>query len=307
MPVEKIAYLGFENCYRVTNGTVEVIVTTDIGPRIIRYGFPGGENILGEVPDVAVATPLGEWKPWGGHRLWTAPEAMPRSYAPDNDSIESEIDGDLHIRLKQPVEQGTGIGKEMEISLASQGSCVTIEHTITNHNLWEIELAPWALTIMNGGGVTILPQEPQRSHGGDNLLPARTMALWYYTDLSDPRWTIGRRFIRLRSDATLHHPQKIGILNRQGWGAYHRADTLFIKRFPFLEEEIYPDMGCNTESYTAGLFMELESLAPLQVLGPGESAHHPERWYLFGDVTIGESEETIEETLTPLLAETLGW
>ena len=35
--VEKTAYKGWANCYRVTNGEVELLVTSDVGPRIIRF------------------------------------------------------------------------------------------------------------------------------------------------------------------------------------------------------------------------------------------------------------------------------
>jgi hypothetical protein len=58
----------------------------------------------------------------------------------------------------------------------------------------------------------------------------RAMTLWHYTDLSDPRWTFGRKFIRLRTDDTLDAPQKIGIANKQGWAGYWRKRTLFLKR-----------------------------------------------------------------------------
>ncbi len=43
----------------------------------------------------------------------------------------------------------------------------------------------------------------------------------------------------------------------------------------------YPDFGCNCETYTAGTFIELESLGPLEVVAPGESVQHLERWSLF--------------------------
>ena len=76
--MEKVNYLGQPDCYRLSNGTVELVVTTNVGPRILRYAFAGGENILGEVPESTVQTELGEWRPLGGHRLWTAPEASPR-------------------------------------------------------------------------------------------------------------------------------------------------------------------------------------------------------------------------------------
>ena len=47
--MEKISYLGLPNCYRLSNDKIEAIVTSDVGPRIVRYNFHGAENILGEV------------------------------------------------------------------------------------------------------------------------------------------------------------------------------------------------------------------------------------------------------------------
>jgi hypothetical protein len=32
----------------MTNGEIELVVTGDIGPRIIRYGFVGGRNLFHE-------------------------------------------------------------------------------------------------------------------------------------------------------------------------------------------------------------------------------------------------------------------
>jgi hypothetical protein len=40
-------------------------------------------------------------------------------------------------------------------------------------------------------------------------------------------------------------------------------------------------MNSNTEIYTAGGFIEVETLAPLQKVHPGETAEHAERWFLF--------------------------
>src|SRR2546421_2046341 len=119
--IEKIEYLKLPNCYRLSNGSVEVIVTTDVGPRIIRYGFPGGDNILAELPDTVVKTDFGDWKPWGGHRLWHAPEAIPRSYSPDNTPIEFKMIGTNGIQLIQPLEPKTGIQKEMTVTLDADG------------------------------------------------------------------------------------------------------------------------------------------------------------------------------------------
>jgi hypothetical protein len=300
--MDRVAYFKQPNCYKLSNGAVEVIVTTDIGPRIIRYAFIGGDNMLAELPDTKVTTDLGEWKAWGGHRLWAAPEAMPRTYSPDNSPIDFKKEGNNSIRLIQPVEPKTGIQKEITVTLSSDGTGVTLMHKITNKNLWEIDLAPWALTIMNGGGVTILPQEPYRSHD-DYLLPARPLVLWHYTELSDPRWALGRKYIRLKTDEAMKEPQKIGIANKQGWAAYVRSNTLFVKRFAYKEGATYPDYGSNNETYTAGLFMEVETLAPMQRLKPGESAEHVERWTLFRNVNIGTTEASLDAAISPLIAQ----
>ncbi|HKS30251.1 MAG TPA: hypothetical protein VJS44_20670 [Pyrinomonadaceae bacterium] len=298
--MEKVTYFGQVGCVRLSNGTVELVATVDVGPRIIRYGFPGGENILGELPGVSIDTPLGPWKPWGGHRLWTAPEANPRSYVPDNDPVEYEAEGERGLRLTQRVERETGIQKELFVTLEDEGTRVTIRHVITNRNLWAIEVAPWAITNMKAGGEAILPQEPYRSWD-EYLLPARPFVLWHYTDLSDPRWTIGPRYLRLKSDERIASPQKAGVLNKQGWAAYHLRGTLFIKRFDYEEGASYPDYGSNAEVYTGGSTIEVETLSPIRRLEPGESALHTETWELFPNVNLGENEEEIEAAIGELI------
>ena len=302
--MEKVAYFNQPNCFKLSNGAVEVIVTTDIGPRIIRYGFVGGENLLAEVPDLKVTTELGDWKAWGGHRLWAAPESMPRTYSPDNSPIEYKLEGQQTIHLLQLVEPKTGIQKEMTVTLAETGTQVTIHHKITNKNLWAIDLAPWGLTIVKGGGITILPQEPYRSHD-EYLLPARPMVLWHYTNFSDPRWVLGQKYLCLKTDPARTESQKVGILNKQGWAAYALNRVLFLKRIDYREASAYPDYGCNMETYTAGAFMEIETLGPISRLEPGQSAEHTERWFLFKDVNIGTTEASLDAAILPRIAETL--
>ncbi len=301
--VERVTYFNQPNCIRLSNGVVEVIVTTAIGPRVIRYGFVGGQNLMGEVPEASVKTALGEWKPWGGHRLWTAPEDMPRSYSPDNGPVDAVING-ATVRLVQPVEPQTGIVKELTVTLAETGTGVTIGHRLINRSLWSVDVSPWALTIMNAGGTILIPQEPYASHD-DALLPVRSLTMWAYTDLSDPRWSLGPKYIRLRTDAARTGSQKIGAANKRGWAGYARNGELFVKRYDWREGQTYPDHGVNTEAYTAGNFIELETLGPMAALPPGGSVTHEERWSLFRDVTIEGNDDALERALAPHLA-TLG-
>lgn len=298
--VDKVAYFNQPNCYKFSNGVVEVIMTTDIGPRVIRYSFPGEDNMFAEIPDTKVKTEFGEWRPWGGHRLWHAPEGIPRSYWPDNSPVKYKLEGANAIRLSQDVEAKTGIEKEMLVSLAAEGTAVTVTMKLTNRGYWPIEMAPWGMTIMNGGGYSILPQEPYISHD-DKIDAARPMVIWHYTNLMDPRWTIGKKYIRLKTDEKNLESQKVGILNKQGWAGYYRGKTLFVKNFPYVEKAQYPDYNCNNETYTAGTFMELETLGPLAHLEPGQSTEYSEVWHLFKNVDLGDTEATLDAAITPLI------
>lgn len=275
---KQTSFLGLSHCVVLSNGIVDVTVSTEIGPRILSYGFSGQDNILGLYPAVATPTEWGEWKPWGGHRLWTAPEAIPRSYAPDSAPVRSDNEGEFSLRLRQETDR-SGVEKEMEVSLAPEGTAVTITHRITNRTLWPVRLAAWGITIMAPGGWGLMPLAEFRSHD-EELLPAQPLVLWYFTDLSDPRWVLGSQCVALRTDPGYPAPQKAGIMNREGWCAYIRGREIFVKEFPFENGQEYPDYGCNNEMYGAGSYLELESLGPMRMLAPGESCDHVERWSL---------------------------
>ena len=298
--MERVTTIGALNGVRLSNESVGVVATTDVGPRIVEYALHGGLNVLGEAPDARIETPLGVWRPYGGHRLWCAPEASPRSYVPDNDPVLVEEIGERAVRLIAPPESATGIARAITVVLDDTGSGLTLLHRITNTSLWMVELAPWALTIVAPGGEALVPQEPYRPHA-ESLLPVRTLALWSYTDLSDERLRFGRRFIRVRSRSTMAEPLKIGASNAQRWAGWHRDGTLFVKRFPYSSEALYPDLGCNTEIYTAGDFMELESLGPMIRLEPGASVEHLERWSLFDGFDAGDDDDRLAVALAPLL------
>ena len=67
--VEKVSYGGWPNCYRLSNGETELIVTTDVGPRVMRYGFVGGQNLFVEIADQMGKSGEPWWAMRGGHRF----------------------------------------------------------------------------------------------------------------------------------------------------------------------------------------------------------------------------------------------
>jgi hypothetical protein len=262
----------------LTNGDVDLRLSLQYGPRIVHYSYRNTRNVLAETGAV-IETPAGPWHARGGHRLWVAPESLAGSYAPDNDPVELHAAGPLTARLRQRTD-AAGIEKHLIVTLAPAGSTVEIGHLIVNRTPWPITVAPWAISIVTADGVAVIPQPAFRRHA-DDLLPARPLVQWSFTDLTDTRWTFGRRLLSLTPDAGCPEPQKIGAGNRDGWCALVRDDLIFMKRFPWNPGASYPDFGCNNELYTAGHYLEMESLGPLATLAPGESAEHTEHWDLF--------------------------
>ena len=114
--VMKTDYNGWPNSYRLSNGVVELVVTTDVGPRLIHFSFEGEENEFLTVPDMLGLRGGSEWRLYGGHRFWHAPEHPVRTYYPDNSPVTYE-DHDDFVRLVQDVEPLTGIQKEIDIQL----------------------------------------------------------------------------------------------------------------------------------------------------------------------------------------------
>src|SRR3974390_1382871 len=89
--VDKTPYKGWPNCYRVTNGEIELIVTADVGPRIIRFGFVNGPNLFKEFPDQLGKTGEEKFQLRGGDRVWKAPEDPVATWAPDNVPVEIKV------------------------------------------------------------------------------------------------------------------------------------------------------------------------------------------------------------------------
>ena len=264
--VEQISYRGWNSAWRFSNGTVDLIVLADVGPRIVRYGFCGGDNILHEVSSEAGMTNGGEFHLYGGHRLWVWPEVA-RTYFPDNRPVAVNKQGDA-VRFTSPIEDsspGTRLQKQIEVSLEGKGSRVRIEHTIVNHGTATTELAVWCPTMMCAGGRAILPLPPRAAMDSEHFQSVGPLTLWSFTDLADPRWIFGSEFIQLRQQQKpkgRFPEQMTGIFNPAGWGAYYSTGALFIKRAMLVEGAHYPDFGCNFEIFTNPEFLELETLAP---------------------------------------------
>lgn len=301
LKIEKQPWGGWPNCYRISNDEVELIVTGDIGPRVMRYGFGGGQNLFKVFEDSLGRSREPEWQLRGGHRVWAAPEMVPRTYAPDNDPVEISVKGGTLTAI-QPVEPITGLQKSLMITLASSGTAVEVRHYMKNTAREEIEVAAWALTMMAPGGVGITGFPPRGKHP-EVLAPTNPLVMWAFTDLSDPRWKFTKKYAMLRQDPNNAAAQKIGHFNPKTWGAYLLGSELFIKRYEADPARPYPDFGCSYEMFTNNHMLELETLGPLSRLAPGASLEHIERWTLHRDVHLEAfTDDELDRVVAPLLS-----
>lgn len=299
--IEKVSFQGWPNCYRVGNGIIELVATADIGPRIISISFAGERNLFYVREDFAGRTGGDEWRNYGGHRLWHAPEDKVRTYQQDNlPAGVRQIDNGLE--LTYPLEKATGIIKTIEVTLDPGSARVRVVHRLRNTNLWEVEMAPWAISVMAPGGFAVSPL-PEEFHP-DRLLPNRTLALWPYTDLRDDRYLPGKDFFLLRHRAgndAASERAKVGINNTSGWCAFAIDSYVFVKRFEYRRGAVYPDFGSSVELFTNNRMLELETLGPLLRVPAGGEVAHVETWELFKGVRLEFSEDDVRAKLLPLI------
>lgn len=295
--MEIMAYGGWDRCARFVAGELELIVTLEVGPRIIQFGRIGGPNELVEYAKDMGSTGGSEYRSYGGHRLWVAPEDPILTYEPDNDPVATDETPGGVIFTKR----AGALGIERAIWVRIEEGRVLLEHRVTNFSESPRTIAPWCLTVMAPGGVCLFPQPEFRQHS-EALLPAAPLVLWHYTRMADPRWTWGSRVVRLAQDPA-QGPQKVGAAVRAGYAAYSNHGNLFIKRFPYLPGADYPDYGCNFETFTRQDMLEVESLGPLVTLGGGESVMHPETWYLVPGVSVPSDDEACGDWLHGLASE----
>jgi hypothetical protein len=304
--VEKTEYRGWKNNLRFSNGEVELIVTLDVGPRIICYRLPGGKNQFKEYLAQLGKSGEKDWQIRGGHRLWVAPEDTTRTYSPDNGPVEYKEEGLGQVRFTPAPDQRYGLQKTLTVRLARRGRQVTVLHTIKNIGDKPTLLAPWALTVLAPGGIEIIPLPPKKSHPGaptnaqssKDFAPNQHLTLWPYFDFRDTRWKFGTKYITLKQEPR-HGPTKLGLAQQMGWVAYLNQETLFVKRFTYEEGKTYPDNGCNFETFTNGEMLEMETLGPLVNLEPGKTTELTEKWELIPNVDSFKGESGIDLNVLP--------
>jgi hypothetical protein len=268
--LETVSFEGHD-CVRLEDGGVAILVTISAGPRVLGM-MVEQENLFAVLPDSFLDTPDGErFRFLGGHRLWVAPEVPSITYrVDDRPCAVAEVEGGVGVEAPP---DGAQLAKAIWVRRASDGWLV--DHVVRNASRRSITIAPWAITQLRTGGEAVLEIAP--GEGGPQA--DRSLVLWPYTDLGDPRIRFDPNEVRIDA-ARSGPPLKLGAAPSDGCVSYRLGKHRFEKRIDVDPSATYADRGAAVQVYLCDEFCELETLGPLQVVPPGGSIAHREHWTL---------------------------
>lgn len=179
--VTKENFSGLTNSWRVKIGNLELVIPTEIGPRILHFSKIGEPNLFRVLNDQLENKNIPNWQNYGGHRLWRAPEDKFLTYSPENSEVNIADNKDYILISK--LDTINSLLKEMEIHPDSENS-IRVVHRLTNKSKQNTKVSAWALTVFPLEGRSILPLTNRGSHP-ENLLATDSIHLWAYTDMGD--------------------------------------------------------------------------------------------------------------------------
>lgn len=284
--VKELEYKNYGKCLLVDNGIINLIVTIDVGPRIISFGFCHGENIffndverLYKYGGKEIRNYFGEnsvcYK-YGGHKFLTIPEKMPYSFYPDNDPVVYSVlpNG---VSFSPPVQRCNNIALSIEIMMNPNATDIMVIHSLENHSDEKQLLGLSGSTDMAPGGLLIVPQNATYD---SKYLPNRSMAFWPFSKMNDKRVFIGNRYITIYQDEKITDKYKIGTNNYSNWAAYLINGDVFMKHYVHNKKARYPDFNSSFEVLTDKNMLEIKTLSPLYEIEPGATVRHVENWSL---------------------------
>lgn len=258
-------------CYEITSNNIKMIISADVGPRILFFGFKDGENVLFHDEEEKIS--IGEMKLYGGHRFWISPESK-NTYSPDNTPCKV-IENENSISF---ISFDPNTEMEKNLTILEKNGKFIVRHILTNKGKLLYSGAIWALTcIPPKKGIIFFPW------GNKGEWKLKKIVYWQ-------KWA-GEASTNIKSsqfvpeeDLFLVYPSgetgKVGTTGYEGFVGVTTENYTFIKKFNFIDGALYPDDNCAIQVYTSENFCEIETLSPLYTLLPNVEYIHDEEWIL---------------------------
>ena len=292
--MERLPYQGWQDCYQIESGDCRMIATADVGPRVVHLSKGNGINLLKLFEAQVGKTGGDQWRVYGGHRVWYAPEDLVDSYIPDNLPVRTEVISPKEVVFKVCLKPE--VEKTLIMRVANKGKGFELVNQVRNLGGEVLRTASWGITSLAPGGVGFMPLS-KASTPEETLCASGRLNTWDYTDFSDPAYVWRSGWVELHQPRA-QSKQKVGTFLSMPWLAYRLENNLVIKTFDFLRASMsaadFPDQGSNVEVYFDPFLLELEGLSPWADLEPGESVSHIERLHILSIDPVWSNEKVIE-------------
>jgi len=278
MSITRMDYRGWRGCYRMTNGTAQVVVVPQIA-RIMQYGPaggtgpPGGDGLLFVNPELTPEATGGarpqQYPNYGGLKLWVAPQKAwdwPPHPELDRGPCRVEVQEDGALRMVGTPSSEAGVRLDRVLRLDPEGTRLQIEQLMTNVSDRPVTWAIWDVTQVASDGTAVIPLgDGAEARFGSGEQPSG-------------QWRrLGNAYVVSRPVVA----QKLFVTGGPGWLAYRKGDWLLLKSFR-MPQGAPPEPETPREVWAGtGGFIELEFVGPAVTLAPGEMTKLTQEWRFF--------------------------
>lgn len=275
-----VSYYGYDDCIRLRNDSVSVVLCPAAGGRVLEYSLRG-QNVL--------YLPAGDegWRysadassgPMTAGRFDIGPEkVIRRGKILWMGPWTGEITGDRSARLVSEFDAQSGARLIRDFQLHPTSSQLRCTQTMINESSEPISLCHWSRTFAVGGGIAVIPRTPRGRFPSGYVMYQGGHAV--ATKPEDPNIQVSDEAVVIT--AAPQFP-KLGFDSHAGWLAYLApTNQLFVKRFRTYPDRAYNELAALTVSvwYPKQEMVELEPIGPAEDLQPGERASFTEEWWL---------------------------
>lgn len=257
---------------RLGNEEAHVIMVPEIA-RVMTFQRTNGPDLFwsnsalsGAKADMASRN----WQNFGGSKVWLAPQSAwgwPPDPVMDHGSGTSTLTRDGTLHFEGMASEATGVRLNRNIKLSDQDAVLTIDYSMQNTSTNDVSWSIWQVAQMQAGGRIIVPA-------------SGTTRAW-----ADPQFKASKNWTRKQDIYVLHHTDadksKMMFIGPEGWIAYEKDGEVFVMAFEPDPDAVYPKGHGNAEVYVQENYIEIEHVAPLTALAPGETTLSHEKWTLF--------------------------
>lgn len=297
--VEVVSYGGYDDCIRLYNESVNVVLCPSAGGRVLEYSSDG-KNVLYLPPESE--RPANKKAPMMAGRFDIGPELMvQRGKNLWSGPWKGEITEDHSVRMTSEFDPRSGARLIRDFVLDPETSHLRCTQTIVNQSDRPISLCHWSRTFAIGGGIAIVPQTPLGRFPRGYVM---------YQDSATILAGPNDSNVHVSDEAvTVVGPPKypkLGFDSHAGWLCYLTpTDQMFVKRFRTYPDRAYNEVAGLTASvwYPDKGMVELEPIGPAANLEPGRRTSFSEDWFLVSEkfpadpakVDFGSVKATVKE------------